>query len=311
METSSPPCPACKCSHFLYWFTKQTRFGRYKVYRCRKCRSAFIYPRPSHSELESVYSDTAFRSDGGGSAEERFTRRMESEKLYPNSTLDAARMIENCKRFSCGHRLLDVGAGYGYFTNAALARGFSVQALDPSPSSRGIFAIMNKFDPEPIMLGKDFVEANRQAFDVVILSQVLEHISNLEETLFFLDDLLTDGGVVAIAVPHFQSLVSRFQGRNDMFIIPPYHLNYFTIKGLRELFERHGFQVLMTETISRFDPRKLKRELRLGFFGVIFCTVLEAVLRVADNVNLGMYANIYFRKGRPALSDPGGRRRQS
>ncbi len=67
----------------------------------------------------------------------------------------------------------------------------------------------------------------------------------------------------------------------------------------------------MTESISRFDPYKLKRKLHLGFFGVIFSTALESVLRVADKANLGMYINIYLRKGRPTLSDLSGRRRQS
>lgn len=304
-------CPVCRGGSCRYWFTQESSSGKYKLYRCHNYLSMFVSPRPSRSEIECIYNATDYHSDGDGSAEQIFVRLMESEKVYPNTSLDAERMIRNCKRFSTGLRLLDVGAGYGLFPHAARAQGFDVKALEPNATRRDVFTILNHFHPEPVMLERPFVEANRHAFDVVILSQVLEHISNLEETLSFLDDLLTDGGVVAVAIPHFRSLVSRFQGRHDMFIIPPYHLNFFTIKGLRELFERHGFQVLMTETISRFDPRKHKRKLRLGFFGVIFCTVLEAVLRVADRAHLGMYVNICFRKGRPALSDSGGIRRQT
>ena len=80
-------------------------------------------------------------------------------------------------------------------------------------------------------------------------------------------------------------------------------------QGLEAIFERYGFQVLLTETVSRFDSRTKKRKLRFKAFGAIYCPVLEGVLHVTDKANLGMYANVYFRKGRPALSGPSGRRR--
>ena len=50
---------------------------------------------------------------------------------------------------------------------------------------------------------------------------------------------------------------------------------------------------------------------RLEAFGVIYCPVLEGVLRVTNKVNYDLYANMCFRKGRPALSDPGGIGKQS
>ncbi len=303
-------CPVCRDGSCNYWFTRKTPFGRFDLNRCSKCRSAFVYPRPDRLAIESFYNDHSYRRDDNQSTEERLAQLNESEKTYPNSTLDAERMISHCKRLSRGLRFLDVGAGYGYFSHSALAQGFQVQALEPNRFERQVFGLMNHFAPHPSMLGPEFVAANKNSFDVVLLSQVLEHVRDLDESVHFFNDLLADGGVVAVAVPHFRSLVSRLQGRKDMFIIPPEHLNFFTIKGLRELFERSGFHVLMTESISRFDPRKFKRKFRFGFFSVIFSTALESVLRVADKANLGMYINIYFRKGRPALSDLSGRGRQ-
>ena len=311
IETENPHCVSCGHDHCNYWFTRKTPFGRFDINRCSKCRSAFVYPRPDRLAIESFYRDHSYRHDDNQSPEERLAQLNESEKIYPNSTLDAERMISHCKRLSRGLRFLDVGAGYGYFSHSALAQGFQVQALEPNRFEREVFGLMNHFAPQSSMLGPEFVAANKCSFDVLLLSQVLEHVLNVDETVGSFNDLLVDGGVVAVAVPHFRSLISRLQGRNDMFILPPEHLNYFTVKGLRELFERHGFQVLATETISRFDPRKFKRKFRFGFFSVIFSIILESVLRVADKANLGMYINIYLRKGRPTLSDLSGRRRQS
>ena len=88
------------------------------------------------------------------------------------------------------------------------------------------------------MLTRNFVQANPGSFDVVLMSQVLEHITDLESTLDYLRDLLAPNGIAAIAVPHFGSWLSRLQGKKDMFIVPPEHLNFFSRAGLTALFDR-------------------------------------------------------------------------
>ena len=47
-----------------------------------------------------------------------------------------------------------------------------------------------------------------------------------------LSAILVPDGIVAVAVPHFGSLLSRLQGKKDMFICPPEHLNFFSRRGL-------------------------------------------------------------------------------
>ena len=297
MEEQDPCCPACRCRSLVHWFVKTTPSGHYGIDRCRNCSSAFVLPRPSLSEIKKFYQDISYRSEECKAAEVRFAHVMEHENIYPNSTLDADRMTETCKRFATGARFLDVGAGYGFFSRAAAARGFEVRALEPARSCREVFALMNGFRPDPHMLEKDFVEQNKSAFDVVLLSQVLEHIIDLHEMTGFLGELLGDGGVVAVAVPQFRSLVSRIQGRGDMFIVPPEHLNFFTLLGLKRLFEHHGFEILAWETVSRFDPRKFCGKLYQRSLGVIAAQALRTVFRTADALGYGMYLNLYCRKG--------------
>jgi len=292
----NPVCPACGCGLCRYLFTKVTSHGHYRIYRCRGCRSAFVYPRPEMAEIKAFYQEAYAPPGSWATPQERYDAVMEGERRYPNSTLDAARMAGLCRRYSQGTRLLDVGAGNGFFTKAAIEREFQVQALEPSPANRELFAVMNGFEPDPIMLDKAFADRHQQAWDIVLLSQVLEHIVDPEEMVGFVAGMLKDGAVAAIAVPHFGSLISMIQRRNDMFIIPPEHLNFFTISGLRQLFKHHGFRLLHVETVSRFDRNKLKRRLRMGALGDTLGAALAAILRITDSLRMGMYINAYFRK---------------
>jgi SAM-dependent methyltransferase len=254
-------------------------------------------PRPKAEEIDSFYKNTTYGREDTDSPQDRFALIMNQEEFFPNSTVDAARISATCRHWTSGDRFLDVGAGYGFFSKAAIERGFQVTALEPALAYQEVFKMMNGFDPFPNLLNEEFVTAHTGEFDVILMSQVLEHVRDLDWTLSALRSLLRDGGIAAIAVPHFRSLISILQGRRDMFIAPPEHLNYFTSKGLKRLFRRHGFITLTSHTVSRINGRRIAGKLRLGFLGGPLSCFSKMVLPMMDLVKMGMFLNCYFRKG--------------
>ncbi len=290
----SAPCPACLGQGLRSWFTKISPSGSYEISRCTACGSAFVVPRPGDEELERFYRAESYRADGGPVPEERLKACTEAEVRYPNSTLDAARIVGRCAAWAKGRRFLDVGAGFGFFTREAMRQGFEVTALEPAPSCREVFALLNGFEAAPSLLTGALAQAHRGAFDVVLMSQVLEHLPDLETVLGWLRDLLSDEGLAAIAVPRFRSAISMLQGRRDMFIVPPEHLNFLTPRGLQALFERHGFRCLGIQTISRFDPARLRK--RIPVAAKAAAMALRGGLALADRTGRGMYINAYFRR---------------
>ena len=72
-------------------------------------------------------------------------------------------------------------------------------------------------------------------FDIIRLEQVLEHIDNLEETLFLLKKFLKKGGIVTIGVPD-----GKYEIKNNILKIekgpiqPLEHLNCFSKKSLKK-----------------------------------------------------------------------------
>jgi len=138
-------------------------------------------------------------------------------------------------------------------------RVFKVQACEPNPSCRAVFSELTGFEADPETFNPSIAARYAGRFEVFLMSQVLEHIATLDETLKLIHEILKEGGIAVIAVPHFKSFISILQGKKDMFIIPPVHLNFFSKAGLISLFSRHNFTVLRLETISRFPPDSIHK----------------------------------------------------
>lgn len=298
LNLKKPPqgCIVCGESGRRKWFEKHTENGVYPICRCDRCGSAFVWPRPAEEHIQAHYAAESFRRRDTDSPALRLGRILERETAHPNSTLDAEAIARECARYSPGRHLLDIGAGYGFMTAAARRRGFDVTALEPSPACREVFRLLNGFEPEDTFLDDDFASRHAGRFHAVILSQVLEHIPDLHACLRRIQTLLVPGGLLVAAVPQFGSLTSLVQDRQDMFIIPPEHLNFFTGRGLRRLLERSGFTGIAAASYSRFDRGKISRRFRPRIMGTMMENTLRSVLHIADRFEKGMYVRGCFRK---------------
>lgn len=294
-------CPFCNSIGPKYWFTNTSKVDHlpYKIYRCKACKSAFVAPLPTEEYLKKYYG-SEMNSHGGflqdDDVEKHYKFILNNEEAYPNSIVDAKRIASFCKKFSSGYDFLDIGAGYGFFTNAAQSVGFNCTAIEAGLNNCKVFKLMNGFEPLNQMFDEKFTEENRNKFDVVLLSQVLEHIPNPQSTIGSIRSVLKAGGICVIAVPRFGSLVSKIQGTKDMFITPPEHLNFFSLTGLNQAFKNNGFSVLMSHTVSRYDRNKLKNLIKPLLLSKLAYSVIASGLHISDVVNRGMFINSYFKK---------------
>jgi SAM-dependent methyltransferase len=302
-------CLACNSPKFSRWFTKTSATDdlRYPISKCAECRSAFVVPRPTFEYLEAYYTGSGqshAKSIELDTDTEAYEKILRDEENFPNSGVDATRIASHCRVLASGNKFLDIGAGYGFFSRAALRCGFQVTAIEPTKECRDVFRLMCGAEPLPGMLTSNFVRANRESFDVVLMSQVLEHITDLETTLGYLRDLLAPGGIITIAVPHFGSWLSRLQGKGDMFIGPPEHVNLFSKTGLRALFERHGFACCDIHTISRINIGRVRKRIGIPFLGGTVARCALGMVKLSDHFQGGMFINAYFSKSGAANSAP-------
>jgi 2-polyprenyl-3-methyl-5-hydroxy-6-metoxy-1,4-benzoquinol methylase len=248
----SPPiktCIACGSPEISVWDKREKDGIKWSILKCKTCGCGFLNPRPTREWLETIYS----KSGHGLTAPISFDEVLAAEREYPNATVDAARLVGRAKELlpeeKEGLTALDIGSGYGFFTAAALRAGFSVTAINPSVWENNIFQQMNGFRPiEAFFEDVDFT----QQFDLVILSQVLEHIENPLGMLSRVRSILSPQGIVAIAVPNFDSYWVKIFKRDGGVIWVPEHLNCFSKKSLTMLLSRAGFDVVRYQAISRF-----------------------------------------------------------
>jgi len=284
------PCLCCNRRRANYFFTKKYRTETYAIYRCGYCKSAFVWPRPGTRNIEALYA--ADNNDPVGS------QRIRSKvpRYYPEARHDADMVLKQCGVLSTGKRLLDVGAGFGDFSKAALKKGFKITAREPNAMSRDVFSRLNGFEPDPVMFDAQYAAKLGPAFNVVTVSHVLEHILDPDRFVENIRNVLDKGGITTILVPHFGSVLSILQGKRDMFISPPEHLNFFSKKGLCHLFYRHGFSLKRLETTSKINRRRLEQTIRIPVVSTLSWVWLYMGLAFLNPLNMGMVINAYFKK---------------
>ncbi|WP_263649781.1 class I SAM-dependent methyltransferase [Rasiella rasia] len=127
--------------------------------------------------------------------------------------------------------VLDVGAGTGDFLAVAKNRGWSVSGVEVNSGAR------DKAAEKGINLVSSLEKVQNKKFDVITLWHVLEHIPNYKETLATLESMLTNSGILIIAVPNFKSYDARHYKEYWAAYDVPRHLLHFSRNSLPKLLE--------------------------------------------------------------------------
>lgn len=293
-------CPICSSSIFK-WKIKETETESYRIDRCSLCGFAFVNPRPSIQFLMNYYSSYG-HEHGVNDAEKNATidSVMEAEKKFPNSTIDAKRIISTVNLLNPIHersKFLDVGCGYGFFSKEASVSGFEVTALEIAAVEREIASKMTNLNP--IAISFEEFEYPDNSFSVILMSQILEHAYDVNLWAAKAHSLLEENGIIVIALPNFGSIFRLIMQENEPYICPPSHLNFFNLNSLSKLLEGKGFKVEKTQWVSRIAPQALKKRFPKLFSGVvlpIFNGMAIVLLKTLDLSHVGVMINIYARK---------------
>ena len=201
----------------------------------------FLSPRPSEKESVLFYRDerylpfTSFgekRSLTG--AVYRFVRRMNLR--WKRGLVDG--YWRGGKAASPG-RLLDVGCGTGEFLVTMRKAGWEVEGIETNPEAS---AWVRKNWGIPVHEGdvRD-LPPSRGSYDVITLWHVIEHIYDPAPVLRKLRTLLNSRGFLLVATPNVAGFDSTFYKEQWIALDVPRHVNHFSNRSLKDLFEREGF----------------------------------------------------------------------
>jgi SAM-dependent methyltransferase len=174
------------------------------------------------------------------------------EHVYdPLNTKRQRELLDWLGTRTSGRRLLDVGCGEGQLVCTASEAGWDALGID---LAKGAITIAQSFGVR--CLEEDFFapSLDGERFDVITMTELIEHVPSPGRFLRRAGDLLNPGGLLYITTPNFASLARRIMG-GAWHPIHPEHLSYFTPDVLCDLGAREaGLEVMFAET-RNFDPR--------------------------------------------------------
>ena len=170
------------------------------------------------------------------------------------------RIVASFESFRRLGRLLDVGFGGGDLLDAAKRAGWRISGVEVTALAvanarrRGIDAFHGTLAD---------AKYGSELFDVVIATEILEHLVEAAGLLTEIRRVLRPGGLMWATTPHGRGVSARVLGLNWSVIAPPEHVQLFSVSGIRELLERTGFEVRSVRA-EGVNPQELIQHLRRG-----------------------------------------------
>ena len=224
-----------------------TRFGiegTYEVWRCLDCGLEQISPVPTAAELGRLYE--SYYNFGG----ERNTSYTRLREWFFSSWLYRAWIFLDgdisFHSFEGTGRLLDAGCNEGRGLRIYARNGFQVEGLELNPAA----AAVAREAGFTVHVGDTTNFNAADAYDVVVLSNVLEHAPDPKKVLRNLRENLKSGGQIWISCPNSRSWLRKAFGRAWINWHAPFHISHFSARTLERLLTGAGFQIVKSRQIT-------------------------------------------------------------
>ncbi len=224
MNRTCSVCDNCEC-------VRIGSVGNYSLMECNKCKLQFLDPVPNMESLNKIYSDYFEPWDLKNFQKEVSSMKSATFKGY----------LKQFDNHASSTKLLDVGCATGELMKTAKEIGFDVYGVEVSPY--GIACCKDQFGENKIIGRKlkadDFPP---DFFEVITLSDVLEHIVDPQPFLDILWRFLKKDGLLMVVTPDTSSISRRLMGMHWMHYKEE-HVFYYNHLNIVKLFSSK-FKVL-------------------------------------------------------------------
>ena len=197
-------CPLCGGAHLKRAMTCTDFYAsgeQFDLYTCEDCGFTFTQGVPVEAEIGRYYETPDYISHSD-------TKKGAMNAIYHHVRQymlgRKARLVMKESHRKTG-RILDIGTGTGYFAHTMQNKGWEVEAVEKSGQARNF---------------------------------AREH---LDETWELLRELLTEKGVLIVAVPNCSSYDAMKYGKYWAAYDVPRHLWHFTPATIQQFGSKHGF----------------------------------------------------------------------
>jgi len=259
----------------------------YRLAQCGTCGQHFCWPAPSETDIAGFY-------DGDYHAELRAPGA--AERIFGHKF---RRYCDWVREFLPSGRSLDIGTATGLFPAILKRSGFDAEGLEFNEASADWGS--RHYDVRITPAGLSESVALKGSYDLISMTDVLEHTAHPLAFLQMVREYLKPGGFMLITFPDIGSpesrwlrLLARIFRREWIWSTChiPEHVWEFTPGTARAMFSRAGFDIAgfrRSQEQIHFLPGKLSplgwplALLRIPLFGRLAGTQMEFMIRRRDS----------------------------
>ena len=204
----------------------------FEIHLDKERQIAHTHPAPEEEALTGYYQSEDYISHGN-------QHRTFLDRLYRKAQQWMFSKKENwlSRHSSKDKTYLDFGCGTGDFVDFLNQKGWSSYGVEPSEKARS-------FIPSRKNLFANEKELPNQAFDVIGLWHVLEHLPSPKQQLEELELYLKEEGVFIFALPNFNSFDARHYQDYWAAYDVPRHLWHFSAVGISKLMQELNYKLI-------------------------------------------------------------------
>jgi 2-polyprenyl-3-methyl-5-hydroxy-6-metoxy-1,4-benzoquinol methylase len=247
-------CPVCHSNDFKIMFSiEHTQSNvleilnlggtneKVDIVACKNCTHVYMTPVIKQELMDRYYSilNSEFYHTG-----------KEVVNYNAKEYADYVKVIQGLKRTGT---VLEIGCGNGFLLKELENHGYECAGVEPSPmafeyaKNKLGLNVENKFLEESSFYNK--------TFDIVILIDVAEHISDMQTFMQQIKKVLKEGAIIFIGTGNIHSLNARIAGKNWGYFLSWEHLSFFNKKSMHYLLNKNGFtNIIIRETSLQHKP---------------------------------------------------------
>ncbi|WP_417789265.1 methyltransferase domain-containing protein [Terasakiella pusilla] len=216
------------------------------VIECEQCGFKHMIPLPSYEQLKTFYEEEFYQAE-----KEDYLQKSVDEWLWLDFEFgDRLARAEQSLGSHSERTVLDIGTGPGGFLQVAKARNWIGLGIEPSDHAAS-FARQNGLEVHTGFFDAEWA-AQMGQFDLVHMSEVLEHVPEPSKLLNLAVSKVKPGGMIVVSVPNdfnpLQEAVIRQDNAESWWVVPDHHLNYFDFESLENLLRHAGLNIVNRST---------------------------------------------------------------
>jgi 2-polyprenyl-3-methyl-5-hydroxy-6-metoxy-1,4-benzoquinol methylase len=240
-------CPLCHSNNaYRQRKLKDERYGfpgKFDVIQCLNCGHIYLAHKFSTADISNIYTSHYPRASFDIRKVEMINRVSPKWKSWINGEDSRGYYyVKNNKS------VIDIGCGLGptLFYYRAI-KSTKILGIDPDKRLAQVGSKFG-FDTQIGLFGNVEAKKLSKQFEVAVIDQVIEYMTNPRELIRNIRKILKDKGELILATPNFNSLLINIFGNYSFTWHAPYHLQFFNIESLRRLLSEEGFRITYMHT---------------------------------------------------------------